>query len=62
MQGSEPYLESHPVGITSYTWRYLVNGSGLLPDAWQAGLQGRGFVFQNPQATNTCGCGESFSI
>jgi len=28
----------------------------------QAGLQGRGFVFENPMATNTCGCGESFSI
>ena len=28
----------------------------------QAGLQGRGFVFNNPHATNTCGCGESFSI
>lgn len=28
----------------------------------QGGLQGRGFVFENPMATNTCGCGESFSI
>ncbi len=28
----------------------------------QAGLQGRGFVFQNPHAANTCGCGESFSL
>lgn len=28
----------------------------------QGGLQGRGFVFHNPMATNTCGCGESFSI
>ncbi len=35
--------------------------SGITLD-FQAGLQGRGFVFQNPQATNTCGCGESFSI
>lgn len=26
------------------------------------GLQGRGFVFANPNATNTCGCGESFSV
>ena len=29
---------------------------------FQDGLQGRGFVFANPNATNTCGCGESFSI
>ena len=29
---------------------------------FQDGLQGRGFVFSNPNATNTCGCGESFSV
>lgn len=28
----------------------------------QSGLEGRGFVFHNPQAANTCGCGESFSL
>jgi iron-sulfur cluster assembly protein len=28
----------------------------------QKGLSGKGFVFKNPNATNTCGCGESFSI
>ena len=28
----------------------------------QKGLQGKGFVFHNPNATNTCGCGESFSV
>lgn len=26
------------------------------------GLDGKGFIFQNPNATNTCGCGESFSV
>jgi iron-sulfur cluster assembly protein len=35
--------------------------SGITLDH-QSGLEGRGFVFQNPQASNTCGCGESFSI
>ena len=35
--------------------------SGITLDH-QSGLGGKGFVFQNPQATNTCGCGESFSI
>lgn len=29
---------------------------------FQTGLNGKGFVFQNPTAKNTCGCGESFSI
>ncbi len=26
------------------------------------GLNGKGFQFKNPNATRTCGCGESFSI
>ena len=26
------------------------------------GLTGKGFTFGNPNATNTCGCGESFSV
>lgn len=34
---------------------------GVLLD-FQDGLKGKGFVFQNPNATNTCGCGESFSL
>lgn len=34
---------------------------GIVLD-YRAGLQGKGFVFQNPNATNTCGCGESFSV
>lgn len=29
---------------------------------FEDGLQGKGFVFKNPNATNTCGCGESFSV
>lgn len=26
------------------------------------GLNGKGFTFNNPNATRTCGCGESFAI
>jgi len=26
------------------------------------GLMGRGFVFHNPNATKTCGCGSSFGV
>ncbi len=29
---------------------------------YQGGLNGKGFVFQNPNAASTCGCGESFSL
>lgn len=26
------------------------------------GLDGKGFVFENPNASRTCGCGESFAV
>jgi len=29
---------------------------------YSSGLNGKGFVFVNPNADRTCGCGESFSI
>lgn len=29
---------------------------------YSGGLNGKGFVFNNPQASRTCGCGESFSV
>ena len=29
---------------------------------YKDGLTGKGFVFVNPNASNTCGCGESFSV
>ncbi len=29
---------------------------------WKKGLDARGFVFNNPNAASTCGCGTSFSI
>ena len=28
---------------------------------WHEGLNNRGFVFENPNAKSTCGCGSSFS-
>lgn len=39
----------------------MINLKGMQLD-FQDGLQGKGFVFSNPNATSTCGCGESFSI
>ena len=29
---------------------------------YSGGLNGKGFVFENPNANRTCGCGESFSL
>ena len=37
---------------------YLVGTSLEFSD----GLNGKGFVFNNPNANRTCGCGESFSL
>jgi iron-sulfur cluster assembly protein len=34
---------------------------GIVLD-FKDGLNGKGFVFDNPNAKNTCGCGESFTI
>jgi len=35
--------------------------AGLTLD-YTTGLNGKGFVFNNPNATGTCGCGESFAV
>jgi iron-sulfur cluster assembly protein len=29
---------------------------------YSGGLNGKGFSFNNPNATRTCGCGESFAV
>ncbi|MBK7358846.1 MAG: iron-sulfur cluster assembly accessory protein [Saprospiraceae bacterium] len=29
---------------------------------FSGGLQGKGFYFENPNASRTCGCGESFAV
>ena len=29
---------------------------------FSGGLDGKGFAFNNPNATRTCGCGESFAV
>lgn len=39
----------------------LVTVEGTTLD-FSDGIDGKGFHFQNPQATRTCACGESFSL
>lgn len=34
---------------------------GIVLD-YKEGLTGKGFTFNNPNASSTCGCGESFSV
>ena len=44
--------------IDEQSYLYLV-GTTL---TYSGGLNGKGFVFENPNASRTCGCGESFAI
>ena len=46
------------VVVDKKSFLYLV---GTILD-YSGGLNGKGFVFSNPNADRTCGCGESFSI
>ena len=53
---------------------FEANGVKILVDAksflylvgttleYSGGLNGNGFIFNNPNANRTCGCGESFSL
>lgn len=38
---------------------FFVRGTAL---DFSDGLNGKGFVFNNPNATKTCGCGSSFAV
>ena len=40
--------------------RHLLYLGGTVVD-FKEGLDNRGFTFENPKATSTCGCGSSFS-
>ena len=44
--------------INKQSFLYLVGTTLEFSD----GLNGKGFVFNNPNASRTCGCGESFSL
>jgi iron-sulfur cluster assembly protein len=50
-------VEGLPVFIERSHGMYLL---GMEID-WHEGLNNRGFVFNNPNASDTCGCGSSFS-
>ena len=44
--------------VNKKSYLYLVGTTLEFSD----GLNGKGFVFNNPNANRTCGCGESFSL
>ena len=46
------------IAVDKKTFLYL---AGTILE-YSGGLNGKGFVFNNPNASRTCGCGESFSL
>lgn len=46
------------IAVDKKSFLYLV-GTEL---DYSGGLNGKGFTFHNPNASRTCGCGESFSV
>lgn len=46
------------IAVNKKSFLYLI-GTKL---EYSGGLNGKGFVFNNPNASRTCGCGESFSL
>lgn len=56
----DKYFESHgqKIAVDSQSFLYLI---GLTLD-YSGGLNGKGFVFNNPNATKNCGCGSSFNV
>ena len=60
LQGDDKLFEDNQVRILvdKKSLLYLI-GTTL---EYSGGLNGKGFVFNNPNAQRTCGCGESFSL
>lgn len=55
---SDEEIDSHGIKILCDMKSYLyLNGVEI---DFKDELMGRGFVFKNPNATSTCGCGSSF--
>ena len=66
--------ESFGIMITASHNHHEDNGVKILVDTksylylvgttlnYSGGLNGKGFIFENPNANRTCGCGESFSL
>ena len=46
------------VVVDTQSFMYLI---GMTLD-YSGGLNGKGFVFNNPNATKNCGCGSSFNV
>jgi iron-sulfur cluster assembly protein len=57
---NDEIFEQHGISIVCDP-KSLLYLNGTMID-FRDELSGRGFVFQNPNATTSCGCGSSFSV
>ena len=57
---SDKFFESNgiPLVIEGKSLLYIM---GMTLD-YEGGLNGKGFIFSNPNAKDTCGCGTSFGV
>jgi len=57
---TDKYFESNgqKIAVDSQSFLYLI---GMTLD-FSGGLNGKGFVFNNPNASKACGCGASFNV
>ena len=57
---SDKVFEDNHIKIAVEKKSFLYLAGTILE--FSGGLNGKGFVFNNPNASRTCGCGESFSL
>ena len=57
---TDKVIEQHGVTIMIDKKSYIFLAGTMLD--YSGGLNGKGFVFSNPNAKTTCGCGTSFGV
>lgn len=60
MGQADKLFEEHGTKVVIDT-KSLLYIAGMTLD-FEGGLNGKGFVFSNPNASKTCGCGSSFGV
>ena len=60
VRDTDKVIEQHGVTIMVDKKSYIFQAGTTLD--YSGGLNGKGFVFYNPNAKTTCGCGTSFSV
>jgi iron-sulfur cluster assembly protein len=60
MTPADKTFEEHGTKLVVDTKSYLYI-AGMTLD-FEGGLNGKGFIFSNPNASKTCGCGSSFGV